>query len=75
MDSDNRHIISGEEEVALINRVSLPRIPYNNGYGDFCFGRWANRPKTTLIGNVYSHKFWEKGSNGAQIAELNGFVR
>jgi hypothetical protein len=60
MDTDNKHVAVGEEEIALISRVSLPRIPYNNGYRDFCFGRWADRPKTSLKGNFYTKKFWER---------------
>lgn len=49
----------------------LPHIPYDNGFGDFCFGRWATRPGRLLHDLAY----WQAGSNGAKVIELDGFQR
>ncbi|CZR50181.1 uncharacterized protein PAC_00053 [Phialocephala subalpina] len=66
-------------EVVLVadNREAKhSRIPYDNGYGDFCFGRWASRErKSSWDGTIQDQKFWEDGSNGTIVPELGGFKR
>lgn len=61
--------------------ASKPRISYNNGYGDFCFGRLIKRKRDP------AHKFRPKtkeeeleedlvtGSHGEPVLELDNFVR
>jgi hypothetical protein len=66
--------LSAEQVVAVSSRLS-----YNNGYGDFCFGRLIDRrdktvdPKASkknqkLLSSVTS-------SNGVPIVELDNFER
>ncbi|CZR50180.1 uncharacterized protein PAC_00052 [Phialocephala subalpina] len=51
-------------------------VRYNNGYGDFCFGRWTNRSTgSSYYRKVYDQQYWEKGSNGVTVPELNGFKK
>ncbi|KAF8866959.1 hypothetical protein BDZ45DRAFT_719956 [Acephala macrosclerotiorum] len=65
-----------EEVLPKTNLEPHTRVPYNNGYGDFCFGRWASRPtgsKSTSLPNDV--QYWMKGSAGNVVSELNGFER
>ncbi|KAE8442844.1 hypothetical protein EG329_002816 [Mollisiaceae sp. DMI_Dod_QoI] len=69
-------VIAESTEVATCQTSVPPRVPYNNGYGDFCFGRWASRPKKSAWdGTSYSQQFWEDGSNGIEVPELGDFRR
>lgn len=72
-----------EKDVEVVKDAKTPdsqaiqlRIPYNNGYGDFCFGRWANRPQKSLwTGGPLDQACWERESCGAIVPELDGFQR
>lgn len=59
--------MSGVAGVTLI--ASTPRIFYNSGYGDFCFGRLIQSKRPLSQG-------WNApGSHGAAVPELDNFVR
>ncbi|KUJ18543.1 uncharacterized protein LY89DRAFT_732103 [Mollisia scopiformis] len=63
--------IVGAGEVQLLEiPPSTSRIPYNNGYGDFVFGRLIDGKK----GNKGQTDF-VTGSNAVPFVELNGFQR
>ncbi|KUJ18546.1 uncharacterized protein LY89DRAFT_780599 [Mollisia scopiformis] len=65
-----------DDEKSSSEQLMPARIPYNNGYGDFCFGRWALRRRVCdWTGTVQDQEFWEKGSNGVVVPELDGFKR
>lgn len=49
-----------------------PRTPYNNGYGDFCFGRLIEREDSDAITGVNPNKF---RINNVPFVESGGFVR
>lgn len=67
---------SAKNEAALIAPVaSTPRISYNNGYGDFCFGRLVKRkrsPSEMWYPKTKKEELEEDlatGSQGAPVAE------
>lgn len=58
----------------------LPKqVPYNNGFGDFCFGRRARLRSWSCDLNTGPHscnyKGWEIGSYGVKVLEIGGFQR
>jgi hypothetical protein len=67
-----RFSVVSRRRVVVIDQHPKSRIPSNSGYGDLCFGRWANHP-----GNWTSRvtTTWEKDSNAAVVTELGGFKR
>ncbi|KAF8860770.1 hypothetical protein BDZ45DRAFT_740911 [Acephala macrosclerotiorum] len=59
----------------MVHTESQDVARYNNGYGDFCFGRWANRPTPSISHLKVHERYWEAGSNGIEVSEVNGFKR
>jgi len=47
------------------------RIPYETGFGDFCFGRWMER-NDDLVGRVDPAKYQ---SHSVKFEDLDGFIR
>ncbi len=61
--------ILGATSTSTVETITSTRISYNNGFGDFCFGRLCDRPQG------YDNKFWRQGSNAIPVVELDSFER
>lgn len=59
------------------SQLVLGALVYNNGYGDFCMGRYKDHALSSGISLRYDDGSldWETGSYGAPVKELDGFVR
>ena len=54
------------------------KIPYNSGYGDFCFGRlttWQREHDPEVCNAVLTDRQLLAGTHYVCVAELDGFER